>query len=533
LLLSFLAAILFGADARCEEAAPREESPSVVIKKVADGLVVLISNHPNKLEGVRFGCVEQDNAMTIDLPTTSEEAIVERLKRNPNIVRNGVTALPLPQKGMQRLRVVPKAKLLCAEAATVSSFRNSMTYLYPIERRLALNTASATGFEFDENNPQPIVKGKITLRFDDSLGGVNLAEILSVQGNTIHLRFNGKDFGTQEALSTLLPIGDLGVVGGEAGPGRHSFTFQSIRGIDIGKVNATLTGSPASDELAIDLSLTVSLYATAKKFYEQGNTRRALLYMEAAKGEPNFEKLARMSIGTIYWNEDRFGEALANFRALIPLDKGWEYPDARYFAAKASYQINKKLSFEMSAMLKEYLRRCSSKKFARCAEAAELSDRVNESKLQLTMAAKADVRKLTARLADPTLNIKEVQKNVFHFWATWCPVCLEEMPRIMQYAVEHPNVTLYIVSKFGNRNTIFNTLIKSGAIKLNNIVYYIDTKDDTLLKLMVPASLANKEPVTPLPISVFAQRDVPFYLTDRLNWTETEIAQIWKLKYQE
>jgi hypothetical protein len=50
---------------------------------------------------------------------------------------------------------------------------------------------------------------------------------------------------------------------------------------------------------------------------------------------------------------------------------------------------------------------------------------------------------------------------------------------------------------------------------------------------MVPLILANKEPVTPLPISVFLQRDLPFYLTDRLNWSDTELSQIWKLKYQE
>ncbi|HZV81256.1 MAG TPA: hypothetical protein VFF53_03710, partial [Geobacteraceae bacterium] len=124
-------------------------------------------------------------------------------------------------------------------------------------------------------------------------------------------------------------------------------------------------------------------------------------------------------------------------------------------------------------------------------------------------------------------------KNIFHYWATWCPVCLEEMPRIMQYAVAHPNVSLYIVAKHDNQKAIFNTLIKSGAIRRKNIFYYIDSKDDMLLRQMVPLVLANKEPVTPLPISVFLQREAPFYLTDKLNWTDTELGEIWKLKYQE
>jgi thiol-disulfide isomerase/thioredoxin len=151
----------------------------------------------------------------------------------------------------------------------------------------------------------------------------------------------------------------------------------------------------------------------------------------------------------------------------------------------------------------------------------------------MNIASKTDVKKLLARLADPTLNYSEVQKNIFHYWATWCPVCLEEMPKIMQYAVDHPNVSLFIIGKHDNQKTIVDTLLRSGAIKRSNIFYYIDTKDDIMLKMMVPDILALKEPLTPLPISVFLQRDVPFYLTDKLNWTDAELSQIWRMKYRE
>ena len=168
-----------------------------------------------------------------------------------------------------------------------------------------------------------------------------------------------------------------------------------------------------------------------------------------------------------------------------------------------------------------------------CSEAGALSDQINEPQLKLNVVSKADLKKLVTKLSDPQLNYSEVQKNVFHYWATWCPVCIEEMPRIMQYAVEHPNILFYIIAKNDSQKNIFNALIKAGAIRRNNINYYIDTKDDLMLKQLVPALLANKEPVTPLPISVFLQRDVPFYLTDKLNWNETELSQIWKLRYQE
>jgi hypothetical protein len=107
------------------------------------------------------------------------------------------------------------------------------------------------------------------------------------------------------------------------------------------------------------------------------------------------------------------------------------------------------------------------------------------------------------------------------------------MPKIMQYAVAHPNISIYIVAKNDVQKNIFNSLIKAGAIRRKNIYYYIDTKDDILLRQMVPLVLANKEPVTPLPVSVFLQRDLPFYLTDKLNWSETELSPIWKLKYPE
>jgi thiol-disulfide isomerase/thioredoxin len=298
-------------------------------------------------------------------------------------------------------------------------------------------------------------------------------------------------------------------------------------------VKAKTVKTAESDELRIDLTLTVSLYETGKKLYQDGDARKALLYMDAAKSDPATALVSRMSAGTILWNEDNYKDAAKSFKELVDMDRGWEFPEARFYLAKTYYLANNRLSFELTNMLKEYLRRCDRMKYGTCNDAKELSDQVNEPTLKLSLASKPEVKKLAARLADPRINQSEVQKNIFHYWATWCPLCLEEMPKIMKYAVAHPNISIYIVAKNDTPKAIMATLLKAGAIRRNNIFYYIDTKDDIMLRQTVPLILANKEPVTPLPISVFMQREVPFYITDRLDWNEAQLSQIWKLKYQE
>jgi thiol-disulfide isomerase/thioredoxin len=390
------------------------------------------------------------------------------------------------------------------------------------------------GFDFDARNPRGQVSGSINLTFDEPPGNIDLAEAVKVADNTLTISLHPRDFVNQELLATISPAKNLAVTTtSSAALGEHLFSFQTIAGADISKVRAKLVKSPNSNELRIDVTLTVALYKTGKKYYQQGDSAKAFWYLDAAKNEPAFALVSRMSIGTIYWNEDNYAEALKSFRELINLDRSWEFADARYFAAKAYHSLNHQLSFDLSAMLKEYLRRCDRMKYPMCEDARELSEQVNEPALKLNLASKAELKKLVDRLSDPKGNFNEVQKNVFHYWATWCPLCLEEMPKIMQYAVAHPNVAIYIVAKHDNQKLIFNTLLKSGAIRRKNIFYYIDTKDDIMLRQMVPLILANKEPVTPLPISVFMQRDLPFYLTEKLNWTDAELVPIWQLKYRE
>jgi thiol-disulfide isomerase/thioredoxin len=506
----------------------------VNLKQVSDGLVAIVSNSQSSLDNIRFECNQENNSIIIDLPADGDAPAIDNLLRNPLVTRNGASLLLLSKEKLQRISIIPKLKLYCTGMRQVNKFQRYVTYFYPAGHEFKLQAAEVRGFNFDENNPRPQVTGSINLTFNEPLGNVDLSDVIKTSENRLTLRLNPKDFINQELLTTVFPAKNLQVTkASDDSPGEHNFTFKAISNAEISKISAKVVKSATSNEVRIDLTLGVSLYDTGKNFYETGDTRKALLYMTAAKSEPALALIARMSIGTIYWNEDNHAEASKVFKELIELDRRWEFPEARYYSAKASYLTNKRLTFEQSGMLKEYLRRCDRTNYSTCSDARELSEQVNEPALKISIASKADLKRLVARLSDPKQNYNEVQKNIFHYWATWCPLCLEEMPKIMQYAVSHPNIDIHIVAKHDQQKTIFNTLLKAGAIRRKNIFYYIDTKDDIMLRQMVPLILANKEPVTPLPISVFLQREVPFYLTDKLNWQEAEIARIWQLKYHE
>jgi thiol-disulfide isomerase/thioredoxin len=530
LITGAVSLLFFCTPARCEDL----NSSSINIRQIADGLVVIVNSSQKSLDDVHFDCSQENNEIVVELPVEREIPFIENLQKNPHVRTDGVSSVSLPQRGMKRIKIIPKLKLQCTGVKMVSKFQRYVTYLYPAGRNLKLIATDVKGFDFDEKNPRVQVNGSINLKFNEPLGNVDLSDAINVVDNTLSIRLNPKDFVNQELISTIFPAKDISISSSSSESSRaHNFNFQTIHNAIIGKVKAKLIKSSNSDELSIDVTLAVSLYETGKKLYQDGDSRKALLYMDAAKSDPSSALVSRMSMGTILWNEDNYSEAVKSFRELIALDRSWEFPDARYFMAKAYYLTNNKLSFDISAMLKEYLRRCDRMMYPACSDARELSDQVNEPALKLNVASKSELKKLVARLSDPKLNYSEVQKNIFHYWATWCPVCLEEMPKIMQYAVAHPNISIYIVAKNDVQKNIFNSLIKAGAIRRKNIYYYIDTKDDILLRQMVPLVLANKEPVTPLPVSVFLQRDLPFYLTDKLNWSETELSPIWKLKYPE
>ena len=511
-----------------------EPSTVVNLKQVTDGLVVIVNSGQKSLDNISFGCNQDNNSIIVDLPVDSDPATIENLLKSPLVAPNGASLLLLSREKLKRISIMPRLKLFCSGVRQVNKFQRYVTYFYPAGHEFKLLNAAATGFNFDDNSPRSQVNGSINLTLNEPLGTVDLAGFIKTTENRLTLKLNPRDFVNQEMISTIFPANNLQVnYAPSDSAGEHNLTFKTINGAEISKITAKAVKSPNSSEIRIDISLSVALYDAGRKFYDSGDTRKAISYLTAAKSEPSLALIARMSIGTIFWNEDNHAEASKAFKELIDLDRRWEFPEARYYAAKASYLANNRLSFEQSGTLKEFLRRCDRTNFPTCSEARELSEQVNEPALKVSIASKTELKKLVARLSDPKQNYNEVQKNIFHYWATWCPLCLEEIPKIMQYAVAHPNIDIHIIAKYDQQKVIFNTLIKSGAIRRKNIFYYIDTKDDIMLRQMVPLILANKEPVTPLPISVFLQREVPFYLTDKLNWSEAEISRIWQMKYRE
>lgn len=507
---------------------------TVNIKQVADGLVAIVSSSQKQLDLLKLDCDQGSNEIIVDIPSGGDESSIENLLKNPLIVTGRVSSIFMSRENVQRVRIQPKLKLYCSGFKMVNRFQRYVTYSYPAGSEIKIIGSSISGFNFDENSPVNKTTGSISIRLADPLGNIDLNNAVYTQGNRLYLKLNPKDFTNQKSIfnafeGTVLQVdksdGDLA--------GEQIFTFKAVSSAEISKISASLVKSPASNELRIDITASLSLYDSGRKLYEAGDSKRAIRYMTAAKSEPAFSLVSRMSLGTIHWNEDNFAESYRIFKELMDIDKRWEFPEARYYAVKAYHIINGRVGFDLAATLKEFLRRCDRTEFATCQEARELSEQVSEPGIKLNVASKADLKKLVAGLSDPKLNFNEVQKSVFHYWAIWCPLCLEEMPKIMQYAVANPNILIYIISKYDQQKTIMNTLLKAGAIKRKNIIYYVDTKDDIMLKQMVPLALAAKEPVTPLPISVFLQREVPFYLTDRLGWTEGEISRIWQMKYRQ
>lgn len=508
------------------------DSSSINLRQTVDGIVVTVNSSKN-LDDVKVSCDEGRNEIVVDLQGDVSDA-VEALQKSRLVKPGGVSATPTGEAGMQRVRIETRARLFCHDIRLVSRFQRYMTHLIPAGLNLKITSAELEGFNFDEARPKQQVSGALLLNLSDVLGEIDLREAVISDGNTIRIRLNPRDFIAQERIPAALDSRLFtATTANGAAPGDYSLTLGSIKNGIIEKVAARAVKAQGGNQLKIEMTLSISLYESGKRLYEKGDGAAALTYLEAAKQNPATAGVARMSIGTIYWNDDKFAEAAKSFRELLDQDRGWNYPEARYFAAKAYHQANKRLSFELSGIVKEYLRRCDRAGYANCAEARELVEQVSEPELKVAPASKVEMKRLVAKLADPRQNLNEVQKNIFHFWATWCPLCLEEMPKIMKYAVAHPEINIYVVSKFDTQKIITNALIKAGAISRKNIFYYIDTKDDIMLRQMVPLSIATKEPTTPLPISVLLQRENPFAITERLNWTDAELSPLWRARYHE
>ncbi len=89
----------------------------------------------------------------------------------------------------------------------------------------------------------------------------------------------------------------------------------------------------------------------------------------------------------------------------------------------------------------------------------------------IKIGAKAPLIEL--KIDNKTYNLETIsnEKVLVIFWASWCPHCMKIMPKLNQWALEHPEIKILAVS-LDTDETAFNSTIKS----FTNMLHYCDYK---------------------------------------------------------
>ena len=92
--------------------------------------------------------------------------------------------------------------------------------------------------------------------------------------------------------------------------------------------------------------------------------------------------------------------------------------------------------------------------------------------LMVSMLPKFSLELLDAgdRITDEGLHADGVQLLVVHFWATWCPPCLPEVPELLQFArhfADNPQIKFLLIAVRDERAKIRKWLKKMGKIPPN------------------------------------------------------------------
>jgi len=86
----------------------------------------------------------------------------------------------------------------------------------------------------------------------------------------------------------------------------------------------------------------------------------------------------------------------------------------------------------------------------------------------------------------------ENQPVVLHFWATWCPPCVHEMPELLNRAEKMPNVVFLLISVDRQKENITRymsrfpipknvVLIQDADDKITRDIFYVQMFPETLL----------------------------------------------------
>ncbi len=103
-----------------------------------------------------------------------------------------------------------------------------------------------------------------------------------------------------------------------------------------------------------------------------------------------------------------------------------------------------------------------------------------------------------------------------HFWATWCPNCVSELPHLDRFAAENPELVILSISEDDSAETVLNFL---GDVKLSMLILLDENSRvaDLFKSYMVPQSFLLDED----------GRFVDFFIGPQ-NWLDSKLLE--KLK---
>ena len=112
------------------------------------------------------------------------------------------------------------------------------------------------------------------------------------------------------------------------------------------------------------------------------------------------------------------------------------------------------------------------------------------------------------------LNVK--RKTIIHFWATWCPPCVKELPEITSLTTEFASlgIDLIVVSVDVAGDAVVPAFLKKIGVTQKNI--YLDSRSDLFKKLRG----------TTLPLSVVLDKDGSEIgrVTGQIKWKKSLTA---------
>jgi len=101
------------------------------------------------------------------------------------------------------------------------------------------------------------------------------------------------------------------------------------------------------------------------------------------------------------------------------------------------------------------------------------------------------------------------QAVIIHFWATWCPPCIEELPALLDRAHREKGVKFILVSVDKDEQQVINFL-KPYPARLPNVISIVDTEQ----------SISSAMKIAQFPETLIVNSDLTIrkHLTGAVRW---------------